>query len=104
VGSLELEEKKRKSQTGAVQILRKGLMMTREEARQTVEDWTNIERMTMDSIDVICLIEKIYESFGSCETCISFDYKQNESFGECVRYQCLKQPNGFCDEYLKDKE
>jgi hypothetical protein len=44
-------------------------MISKEEAIQTVEDWTNVERMTMDSIDAVCLIGKIYASIGSCREC-----------------------------------
>jgi hypothetical protein len=44
-------------------------VISKKEARQTIEEWTDVATMTMDSIDAICLIEKIYASIGSCETC-----------------------------------
>jgi hypothetical protein len=79
-------------------------MISREEARQTIEDWTNVEGMTMDRIDAVCLIEKIYESIGSCGECESMNWKEGTMLAECVLYGCLKQPNGYCDEFNRKEK
>ena len=43
----------------------------------------------------------IYDSIGTCNKCISFDYNKGASLGECIRYGCLKQPSGYCDEFSR---
>jgi hypothetical protein len=82
-------------------------MISKEEARQTIEDWTNVERMTMDSIDAVCLIEKIYASIGSCETCgFSMSSGRGEDYRDCKKgngihkkdWYCADFQRGYCDD------
>jgi hypothetical protein len=80
-------------------------MISEEEAKQTIEDWTNIERMTVDSIDAVRLIAKIYASIGSCGEC-KYSHTVPMSGLHCSKHIGLTNnisSDWFCKDFEKEE-
>ena len=73
-------------------------MVTREEAK----DISLVVKG--DTFKVHVMIDKIYDSRGSCNECISCKYEPNASLAECILYGCLKMPDGYCDEFTRRED
>jgi hypothetical protein len=56
-------------------------MISREEVRTQIENWTDVERMTIDSVDALSIVDKIYDSIGTCSECKHWD-----KIGSCVKH------------------
>ena len=73
--------------------------MTKYDAKKEIEFLTNIERMSIDSIDAMSIIDKIYESIGTCKDCIS----RTEESG-CDIYESLKpEDDWYCADFEEKK-
>ena len=78
-------------------------MISREEAKYEIEEWTDFSRMTVDAIDAQSVIDKVYDSRGECGECI-YMAKIGSNITTCSHLKTVIHKGWYCGDFIgKDK-